>query len=372
MQHHEEIQTVIIGAGQAGLSVGYYLARRGAPFVILEANQRVGDTWRRRWDSLRLFTPARFDGLAGMPFPASPHSVSDQGPDGRLPRGLRRAVRAAGPDRGDGGPGLAVGRRVPRVGRRPADSRRARGGGDGELPEAAGPAVRGRARPGHRPAPFARLPESRPARAGGVLIVGAGNSGSEIAMELARAGHPTWMSGRDTGHIPFRIDGTAARLGLVRLVLRGVFHRVLTTDTPIGRKVRPAVVSRGGPLIRVKPKDLAAAGVVRVPRTAGVREGRPVLDDGPRARRGERRLVYGIRARVLVDRPAGVRRAGRAGAPARRGCRRAGAQLRRPAFPVCHVVHDDPRRGAGRGVRREADVGQGVRRVVRDRATAVA
>src|SRR5512147_1195581 len=71
MQRHEEIETVIIGAGQAGLSVGYHLARRGAPFVILEANQRVGDTWRRRWDSLRLFTPARFDGLDGLPFPAS-------------------------------------------------------------------------------------------------------------------------------------------------------------------------------------------------------------------------------------------------------------------------------------------------------------
>jgi putative flavoprotein involved in K+ transport len=59
-----------------------------------------------------------------------------------------------------------------------------------------------------------------------------------------------------------------------------VFHRVLTTDTAVGRKVRPAVVSRGGPLIRVKPKDLAAAGVVRVPRTAGVRDRRPLLADG--------------------------------------------------------------------------------------------
>jgi putative flavoprotein involved in K+ transport len=113
-----------------------------------------------------------------------------------------------------------------------------------------------------------------------VLIVGAGNSGSEIALELARRGHPTWMSGRDTGHVPFRIDGRAARLGLSRLVLRGIFHRVLTTDTPIGRKARPKIVSQGGPLIRVKPKDLAAAGVQRVPRTAGARDGRPVLEDG--------------------------------------------------------------------------------------------
>src|SRR5688572_3808494 len=68
------VQTVIIGGGQAGLSVGYHLARRGLEFVILESHRRVGDSWRQRWDSLRLFTPARFDGLAGMPFPAPPHS----------------------------------------------------------------------------------------------------------------------------------------------------------------------------------------------------------------------------------------------------------------------------------------------------------
>src|SRR5712691_439288 len=66
----ERVQTVIIGGGQAGLSVGYHLARRGLPFLILDAHVRIGDAWRTRWDSLRLFTPARYDGLAGMPFPA--------------------------------------------------------------------------------------------------------------------------------------------------------------------------------------------------------------------------------------------------------------------------------------------------------------
>lgn len=70
----ERVQTIVIGGGQAGLSVGYHLARRGLPFVILEAHQRIGDSWRARWDSLRLFTPARFDGLAAMPFPAARHT----------------------------------------------------------------------------------------------------------------------------------------------------------------------------------------------------------------------------------------------------------------------------------------------------------
>src|SRR5216117_295931 len=66
----EHTETVIVGRGQAGLALGYHLAQRGRPFLILDANERIGDAWRKRWDSLRLFTPARYSGLAGMPFPA--------------------------------------------------------------------------------------------------------------------------------------------------------------------------------------------------------------------------------------------------------------------------------------------------------------
>jgi len=74
MADPERVETVIVGAGQSGLSVGYFLARQGRSFVILDANPRIGDAWRNRWDSLRLFTPARFDGLAGMRFPAPRNS----------------------------------------------------------------------------------------------------------------------------------------------------------------------------------------------------------------------------------------------------------------------------------------------------------
>ena len=70
----EHLETVVIGGGQAGLSVGHHLARRDRPFLILDAGQRVGDAWRNRWDSLRLFTPARYNRLAGMRFPAPAHS----------------------------------------------------------------------------------------------------------------------------------------------------------------------------------------------------------------------------------------------------------------------------------------------------------
>ena len=280
MSEPERIQTVIIGAGQAGLSVGYHLARRGAPFVILEANQRIGDTWRRRWDSLRLFTPARFDGLAGMPFPAPAHSFPTK--DEMADYLEAYAARFRLPVR----TGVRVDRVTQQGGRFLVTA------GDAAF-EAEHVVVAMATYQKPRVPPFAReldpgivqLHSSEyrnPAqlRRGGVLVVGAGNSGAEIALELARRGHPTWLSGRDVGHIPFRINGLPYRLVLGRLVFRGLFHRVLTVDTPIGRKLAPKLVSRGAPLIRVKPKELAAAGVERVVRTASVRDGRPALEDG--------------------------------------------------------------------------------------------
>ena len=65
----EQLDTVVIGAGQAGLAAGYELAKRGRPFVILDAADQVGGSWRTRWDSMRVFTPATHDNLPGMPFP---------------------------------------------------------------------------------------------------------------------------------------------------------------------------------------------------------------------------------------------------------------------------------------------------------------
>ena len=67
----ERVETVIIGAGQAGLSTAYHLQRLGRSCVVLAAESRVGDGWREQWDSLKLFTPAWADGLDGMPFPAA-------------------------------------------------------------------------------------------------------------------------------------------------------------------------------------------------------------------------------------------------------------------------------------------------------------
>ena len=111
---------------------------------------------------------------------------------------------------------------------------------------------------------------------GAVLVVGAGNSGSELALEAARNDHEVWLAGRDTGHIPFNIEGTLAKLIMARLVIRFLFHRVLTTGTPIGRKARPKITSQGGPLIRNKPKDFVNYGIERIPKIVGVKDGLPI------------------------------------------------------------------------------------------------
>jgi putative flavoprotein involved in K+ transport len=67
-----QYDVVVIGGGQAGLAIGHHLAAQGRRFVILEAADAPAVAWRSRWDSLRLFTPARHDGLPGMPFPGDP------------------------------------------------------------------------------------------------------------------------------------------------------------------------------------------------------------------------------------------------------------------------------------------------------------
>jgi putative flavoprotein involved in K+ transport len=276
----ESIQTVIIGAGQAGLSVGYFLARRGIPFVILEANERVGDSWRNRWDSLRLFTPARFDALAGMPFPGSPDAFPTKNEMAdylasyvtkfKLP--VRTGVRVDRVSRRDGTYLVEAGDlriEADHVVVAMADFQKPR------VPsfanELSRDVVQLHSSAYRSPSQLAK---------GSVLLVGAGNSGAEIAVETARSGHTTWMSGPPTGEVPFRIGGFLGRHVLARLVMRFVFHRVMTIDTPMGRKARPKIQSKGAPLIRTKSKDLAAAGVERVARTVGVRNGRPLLEDG--------------------------------------------------------------------------------------------
>lgn len=274
----ERVGTVVIGGGQAGLAVGYHLARRGLPFVILDANERIGDAWRKRWDSLRVFTPARFNGLPGMPFPGPRHSFP--GKDevaayleayaGRFELPVRTATRVNQLSKNGDRFEVAAGDR-----RWLADSVVVAMATE-QLPRT--PPFAGELDPDIVQLNAGNYRNPSQLKPGPALVVGAGNSGAEIALDIAPV-HQTWLSGRHPGHIPFRIERRAGRV-LVPFVIGFAFHRIVTVRTPIGRKVRPKLLSHGKSLIRTKPKDLKAAGIERVPRVVGVQGGLPLLEDG--------------------------------------------------------------------------------------------
>lgn len=276
----ESFDVIVIGGGQSGLSVGYHLARAGLRFVILDAAERVGDAWRKRWDSLRLFTPARYDGLAGMPFPAPPNTfpTKDEFADylesyaARFELPVRSGVRVERVTRRDDGRYRVV------AGGRELDAAQVVVAmANYQQPKLPGFADQLDADIVQLHSGQYRDPSQL--RDGPVLIVGAGNSGAEIARELS-ATHQVMVSGRSTGNLPFRIGGFLGRVLLARLLLRVIFHRVLTVKTRLGRKVYPKVTTGGGPLIRTRAKELAVAGVEWVGRTAGVRDGLPCLENG--------------------------------------------------------------------------------------------
>ena len=274
----ERVETVVIGAGQAGLATGYHLARRGREFVILDANQRIGDAWRTRWDSLRLFTPARYDGLPGSPFPAPAWSfpTKDEVADyleayaARFELPVRTGVHVDGLSREGDRYVVVAGKN-----RYEADQVVVASGAY-QRPRI--PTFAPELDPGILQLHSSRYRNPSQLQEGGVLVVGAANSGTEIALELS-GDHQTWLSGRHPGQEPF---GTGSRKD--RLVLPVVWFmasHVLTVRTPMGRTVRRKFHGRGIPLARANRERLdRATGIQRVPRTVGVRGGLPVLDDG--------------------------------------------------------------------------------------------
>jgi putative flavoprotein involved in K+ transport len=278
----EYFETVVIGGGQAGLSVGYHLKQQGHPFVILDTNERIGDSWRKRWDSLRLFTPARYSGLAGWRFPASAMAfpTKDEMADylesyaARFDLPVRTGVKAENLSReGDRYVVAAGGRRFE------ADNVVVASGAY-QSPRI--PTFAPELDPGIVQLHSSEYRDPSQLQEGGVLVVGAANSGAEIALEVARD-HRTWLSGRHPGQEPFRPGSRWDRLLLP--VVWFMASRVLTVKTPIGRAVRRKFHAQGAthvglPLARVRPKDFTAAGIERVSKTAGTRGGLPVLDDG--------------------------------------------------------------------------------------------
>jgi putative flavoprotein involved in K+ transport len=274
----ERFETIVVGGGQAGLSVGYHLAKRGLPFVILDANDRIGGAWRNRWDSLRLFTPGRYSALPGMPFPGIPHvfpskdEVADylEAYASRFELPVRTGVRVDRLTRDGDRFELSAGER-----RFEADNVVV-AMATHQVPWV--PPVAGELDPRVVQLHSADYRNPSQLREGGILVVGVGNSGAEIAVELAGS-HRTWLAGREAGHVPVKIDGFVARYVFQPVLFGLIGHYVLTVDTPIGRRVRPKLLSHGAPLVRVRAKDLAAAGVERVPRVVGVRGGLPMLED---------------------------------------------------------------------------------------------
>ncbi|WP_258803075.1 flavin-containing monooxygenase [Pseudarthrobacter sp. NS4] len=271
------VDTVIIGAGQSGLALGYYLAQQHRTFVILDAGARVGDAWRSRWDSLRLFTPAKYNGLPGLPFPgdglAFPTKdeqaayLEDYAKQFHLPVLLNTAVTRLTHD------GQQF--HVAAGARRWVAANAVLATGACSLPRTPGFAA-------ELPSGVVQLHSheyKNPAQLqpGPVLVVGAGNSGAEIALETSRT-HETWLAGKPSAQIPFRHGRTAARFFFP--VVRFAGLHVLNTSTPAGRRMLARTTAQATPLIRTKLADLTAAGAQLVPRVSGVQDGQVLLDDG--------------------------------------------------------------------------------------------
>jgi putative flavoprotein involved in K+ transport len=272
-------ETVVIGGGQSGLAAGHHLARRGIDFVVLEGADRIGDVWRSRWDSLRLYSPAKYDTLPGMPFPGPGHAfptarqmgdyLESYAAQAKLP--IRTCVTAT-QVRADGdgyvvetSDGPIAARQVI-VATGPFQHP--------HVPEVArelDPAIRQiHSADYHRPEQLADGP---------VLVVGLGHSGADLAHEAAVAGHRTIVAGTARGQLPFSVDSRRARLTWP--VMRLLATNLLTLRTPIGRKMASIIRMGGGPLLRYRRQELLAAGVeLPSARLVGVKDGQPQLADG--------------------------------------------------------------------------------------------
>ncbi|MDQ3156895.1 MAG: NAD(P)/FAD-dependent oxidoreductase [Actinomycetota bacterium] len=275
----EKIETVIIGAGQAGLATGYHLQRCGRPFLILDANSRVGDGWRAQWDTLRLYSPAKYDGLPGMAFPAPGWSfpAKDEVADflesyvGRFGLPVRLGTRVDRVAADNGGYAVSCGDQTIL-----ADNIVIATGTFGRT--AFIPGFADQLDPGIMQLHSSEYRRPSQLRPGPVLVVGASHSGGDVAYEVADT-HPTILCGRDTGHIPVAFHSPVFKAFFP--VLLFIFRHVLTRRTPIGRKEMDEFRFHGGPALRVQAKDLAGRGVERVTdRVVGVKDGLPVLDGG--------------------------------------------------------------------------------------------
>ncbi|MEU2612198.1 NAD(P)/FAD-dependent oxidoreductase [Micromonospora sp. NPDC007271] len=197
-----ELDTVIVGGGQAGLALGHHLRRAGVPFAILDGHARVGDAWRQRWDSLTLFTARRFSALPGLPFAGDPggHPGKDEVADylatyaARFDLPVRLGCRVTSVR-----PGTAGGFTVDTSTGALHAQRVVVAAGAFHTPRV--PKVAGRLAPGvtqlHSSA--YRNPEQLAGRV--VAVVGGGNTGVQIAAELADHGRRVVLAAPTIGPV---------------------------------------------------------------------------------------------------------------------------------------------------------------------------
>lgn len=279
----QHVETLVIGAGQAGLSTAYHLGRRGRDCLVLDGNARIGDEWRRRYDSLRLFTPAGKSGLDGLPFPGDPWAfpTKDEMADylelyaltHQLPVRLRAPVERLTRD-GDGFVAELAGPPQHRI---TSDAVVIATGTFGDEPGV--PPFAAELSPTIHQVHSSRYHGPADLPDGPALVVGASHSGLDIALELA-AGRETILVGPARGSIP--IEWGTWRMRRAFPVLEFAFMHVLTRRTPMGRKMLGMMRHHGAPQLRVKAHHLAEAGVEWIDdHVTGVSStGQPQLPDG--------------------------------------------------------------------------------------------
>jgi putative flavoprotein involved in K+ transport len=266
---------VIIGAGQAGLAVGHCLTESGMDALILDGAARIGDVWRHRWDSLRLFTAAERVNLPDYPFPGDRNAfpTKDEVADyleeyaRRSHLRVRLNTRVDSLERDDKRFVITAG-----ASRIEAD----------QVVVATGPYQIERV-PSWAPALAPHIAQVHSSAyknasqlpSGDILVVGAGNTGMELALEAVAHGHRVWLAGRDVGHMPSIFRFANGRLFWF------LATRIFTTKTFIGRRIRASMrAGHAGPIVRIQREEIAAAGIERVGRIEGTRNGLPQLQDG--------------------------------------------------------------------------------------------
>jgi putative flavoprotein involved in K+ transport len=269
----EQYDLVVIGGGQAGLAAGYWLQKQDVDFVIVDAGARVGDVWRNRWDSLQLFTPAKYSGLPGLPFPGAPY---------HLPR--RDAVADFMEWYADvHGLPMRMNTRIERVTRDGRAFHIATSGSTlvaDNVIVATGPFQTPRvpAFATHLDPAIVQLHSSQYKRPGqlpegDVLVVGAGNSGAQIALELAQSRN-TVLAGRSVGSMRRRVLGRDVFDWLYLTVMRP------SGDSFLGRRIKKDVLGGTDALIGITERDIVNGGVRRAGRVTGVLNGKPQLESG--------------------------------------------------------------------------------------------